>query len=118
MEEKIYEILGVKFKLRPALDLDMDESDEIDMLQQLLYSPSRNMLAVKFTSEEMRRYLEIVLIPVVIKPLPEGFSFRKAKGGTQFEVVKDFFLAALKAGLKSVNDFAGSMEQQLKQSNN
>ena len=114
MDEKIYEITGVKFKLRPALDYDIDESEELSKLQQLLFSPSKNIIAGAFTGDDMERFLKIVLVPADGKALPEGFSFRKAKEQVQLEVWKDFFLLRVRYGVNIASDLASSIEQQSK----
>lgn len=114
MPDKIYEILGVKFKLRPALDYDIDESEELSKLQKLLFSPSQNIIAGEFTGNDMERFLQLVLVTADGKPLPEGFGFRRTKEQVQLEVWKDFFLLRLKYGANIAQDLASSIEQQLK----
>ena len=112
MEEKIYVIDGVKFKLRPELDYDIDESEELSKLQRVLFSPSKNIIAGEFTGNDMERFLQLVLVPEGNKPLPEGFSFRRAKEKVQLEVWSFFLLSRIKSGVNIAADLAGLIRQQ------
>jgi len=115
-EEKIYVIAGVKFKLRPELDYDIDESEELSKLQRILFSPSQNIIAGEFTGNDMERFLQLVLVPAESKPLPEGFSFRRAKEKVQLEVWSFFLLTRIKSVANIAPDLAGLIRQQSEQS--
>lgn len=114
MEEKIYLIQNIKFKLRPAMDYDIDESEELSRLQKILFSPSKNVISGEFTGNDMEKFLKIVLIPADDKPLSEEFNFRKAKEEVQVAVWQNFLLERIKRGANMSEDFINSTEQQLK----
>ena len=116
MNEKLYEIANVKFKLRPELDYDIDESEELSKLQRILFSPSKNIIAGEFTGNDMERFLQLVLVTADGKPLPEGFSFRRAKEKVQLEVWSFFLLSRIKSGVNIAADLAGLIGQLPEQS--
>lgn len=112
MEKKTYEIAGLKFNLKT--DLELDESIEVSNLMKNLSSESSNTIAGNFSSEDMKKFLSIVLTPADGKELPGSFSFGKIRESVQMEVFKDFFLDRIVKVNNLSEDFAGLIAQQQK----
>ncbi len=89
MEQNIYTISDIEFIL--FTNWDMDESDYVTGFYDKLYMQTPNIMTIakSFSSDDIEKFLEIVLKPAHGKSLPEGFSFRKAKKDIQLKVIGD-----------------------------
>ena len=88
MDKKTYEIDGVSFNLKT--DYDLDESDKLTSLFGGLEAENNKIISGKFSNNQIKEILSIVLIPQT--SLQESFNYGKAKETVVAEVIKDFFL--------------------------
>jgi hypothetical protein len=109
---KTYTIDKYKFTLNT--DLTLDEGEEVQKFMSKLFAQDQMTIAGSYTSEEIRRFFEIVLTP--IGELPKDFSFGKTKESVQMEVFKDFFLHRVNLGKSIVKGLSELTEQQPKPS--
>ena len=116
MDKNIYKIAETEFVSND--DLDLDESLEASRLLKIFFFPSTITVIAETTGDEIKRFMEIVLIPANGKPLPEGFNFGKAKESVQIKIFMDFFLARIRKGVSTAEEFSELMTQQMKQSMN
>ncbi len=93
MAAQKYVIDNVTFNLRED-GFNLDELEVLDEFAAKL-SSSDNTIVGNFSSTDMKLFLQTVLEPANGKPLPDNFSFGKAKEETTMEVFKAFFLSRL-----------------------
>jgi hypothetical protein len=110
--EKTYTIDNHKFILNT--DLTLDEGEEVQKFMSKLFAQDKTTIAGSYTSDEIKRFFEIVLTP--IGELPKDFSFGKTKESVQMEVFKDFFLSRVTKGMRITKDFAELIADQQKPS--
>jgi hypothetical protein len=116
MDKEIYKILDVDFVLND--DLDLDESLEASRMLRIFFIPESGPVIAETTGEEIKKFLQIALTPVNGKPVPEDFNYGKAKESVQVKIFMDFFLARIRRGMDTTNEFAELMKRRLMPSEN
>ena len=91
--EQIFEIEGVKFKVRTD-GYNARELERLNSLHNKL-TASVNTISVNFSAEELNELFSIILTSADGKPVEKDFDFALAKEGDQIEIYKAFFLERL-----------------------
>lgn len=100
---KKYTIDGIDFFLK---DITLDEAEEVNAILKL------NSNGIEITNEESKKFLEIVLEPVVGNN--KIIDFGKCKEQTAVEVLQDFLLRKIERGEELKSSFTTSISGMLK----
>lgn len=113
IKNEIFIIDGVEFKLKQ--DLTLDESEEAGKLLNLFFSPATTTVLARASSNDIKKFLSIVLERADGKPIETDFNFGKIKESVQLKVFLFFFIERVNQGINFANVSTELMNELTKQ---
>lgn len=115
--EKIYEkrffICDIEFKLKPRLTFE--ESDQAEAIHNTFFNPSKLELIARLNSNDIEKFLSLILERTDRKPVDENFKFIRIKEDDLVRVCVFFSISKLKKVKDTEKDLESLMEELIEQ---